>query len=218
MRRIARLRLVMSDTAEISMSLVPAFTFLVCSIRSSTSTETSRTPLEIIKSSMQRNADEKLVMERKGFSCGPCLSRFAESMTGCLTPVLLQPINTMAVNRAAMPVVAMRCRVAVFMTVFFPSLFAFVVGVDHVARDHHYDLFRRAARFGANRVADVHAAATARLVLRIRRAGVDALIHGCLLGLVLGHLGPQQVVHVADFGFHRLCVGHHRLTHRTRRR
>src|SRR3569832_530474 len=68
---------------------------------------------------MQRNADEKLVMERKGFSCGPCLSRFAESMTGCLTPVLLQPINTMAVNRAAMPVVAMRCRVAVFMTVFF---------------------------------------------------------------------------------------------------
>src|SRR3569833_2458322 len=68
---------------------------------------------------MQRNADEKLVMEQKGFSCGPCLSRFAESMTGCLTPVLLQPINTMAVNRAAMPVVAMRCRVAVFMTVFF---------------------------------------------------------------------------------------------------
>src|SRR3569832_2998883 len=167
---------------------------------------------------MQRNADEKLVMERKGFSCGPCLSRFAESMTGCLTPVLLQPINTMAVNGAAMPVVAMRCRVAVFMTVFFPSLFAFVVGVDHVARDHHYDLFRRAARVGAFRVADVHAAATARRVLRIRRAGVDALIHGCLLGLVLGHLGPQQGVHVADFGFHRLCDGHHRQTHRTRRR
>src|SRR3569832_2514489 len=109
MRRIARLRLVMSDTAEISMSLVPAFTFLVRSIRSSTSTETSRTPLEIIKSSMQRNADEKLVMERKGFSCGHCLRRFAESMTGCLTPVLLQPIITMAVNMAAMPVVAMRC-------------------------------------------------------------------------------------------------------------
>ena len=41
---IARLRRVISDTAEMIMSLPPALTFLVSSGRSSTSTERSRTP------------------------------------------------------------------------------------------------------------------------------------------------------------------------------
>src|SRR3569623_682846 len=203
MRRIARLRFVMSDTAEICMALEPAYTYLVCSTRSSTSSDTSRTPLLIMRSSMQRSAAEKPVMERNGFSFGPTLSLLAESSTGCFTPMLLQPSSRLAVSSADMLMMPRRRSNGVFMAASFRrvSLFALVVGVDHIAGDHHHDFFGRVTRFGADRVADVDSAATAGFVLSRRRAGVGAaLLRRSLLGLELGDLGSQQVVHVVDFG------------------
>src|SRR3569623_13989 len=210
MRRIARLRFVMSDTAEICMALEPAYTYLVCSTRSSTSTDTSRTPLLIMRSSMQRSAAEKPVMERNGFSFGPTLSLLAESSTGCFTPMLLQPSSRPAVSSADTLMMPRRRSNGVFMAASFrrESLFALVVGVDHIAGDHHHDFLGRVTRFGADRVADVDTAASAGFVLRRRRAGVGAaLLCRGLLGLELGDLGAQQIVHVVDFGLDRLHMG-----------
>src|SRR3569623_975613 len=160
-----------------------------------------------MRSSMQRSAAEKPEMERNGISFGPTLSLLAESSTGCFTPVLLQPSSRPAVSSADTLMMPRRRSNGVFMAAPFRrvSLFALVVGVDNVAGDHHHDFLGRMARFGADRVAEVDTAATAGFVLLRRRAGVGAaLLCRGLLGLELGDLGPQQVVHVVDFGRDRL--------------
>ena len=101
MTRIARLRRVMSETALISMSRVPALTFLVWSTMSSTSMLTSRTPWSIIRLSMQRNEEEKPVIDRNGAVCVPCLTACVSSTVFFVrSSWLAQPARLPAMARA----------------------------------------------------------------------------------------------------------------------
>ncbi|NJK42252.1 MAG: hypothetical protein HC937_00205 [Aquincola sp.] len=95
---MARLRRVMSDTAVISMSRVPALTFFVWSKMSSTSIETSRTPYSISVLSMQRRPAEKPVIERNGGASGPLRALCVSCRVLFSTSSVEQPAEATAAN------------------------------------------------------------------------------------------------------------------------
>src|SRR5882672_4688471 len=199
---MARLRLVMSDTAEISMSLVPALTFLVWSVMSSTSTETLRTPYVMKVESMQRNASEKPVMLCCGTDSGPLRMACVSCATCSFGFTVAQPAASAVMTRAQ----AKRVDLEFAFMVASASVLAAVAGVDDIAGDNHRDFSRCSpSRSGRGDVADVHVAATAAsgsAAVKHEFASVAELgvaVESVALGLGLCNLRDQCGIEVARF-------------------
>src|SRR5262245_3169955 len=197
----------MSETAEMSMSRVPAFTFLVSSLSSSTRTDRSCAPKMIIWLSMHRSASEKFVTERNGACWGPVRTWFAVSRTSFFVSIAPQPANAAAAAAMSqVPILFIPCVARIMPPPSSPvgccrCSLALVVRIDHVALYDHDDLFRGVARAGVDRVPYIHVAggvALVLLVLALRLAG------GVAFRARPRQLRQRPLVHVERLGADRV--------------